>query len=81
MYGPIGCPKCNDIGYKGRGALMEVLSITPEVRAAIMRGDTSAQIRDLGIQQGMITLKEGGLMRVREGISSLPAVLEVTGGE
>ena len=81
VYGPVGCPKCNDIGYKGRGALMEVLSITPEVRAAIMHGDTSAQIRDLGIQQGMITLKEGGLMRVREGISSLPAVLEVTGGE
>lgn len=81
VYGPVGCPKCNDIGYKGRGALMEVLSITPEVRSAIMHGDTSAQIRDLGIQQGMITLKEGGLQRVREGVSSLPAVLEVTGGE
>ena len=81
VYGPVGCPKCHDIGYKGRGALMEVLSITTEVREAIMRGDNSALIRDIGIKQGMITLKEGGLHRVRDGISSLQAILEVTGGE
>ena len=81
VYGPVGCPKCHDIGYKGRGALMEVLAITPEVREAIMRGDNSALIRDIGIKQGMVTLKEGGLHRVRDGISSLQAILEVTGGE
>jgi type II secretory ATPase GspE/PulE/Tfp pilus assembly ATPase PilB-like protein len=81
VFGPVGCPKCNDIGYKGRGALMEVLSITTEVREAIMHGENSAVIRDIGIKQGMVTLKEGGLHRVRDGISSLQAVLEVTGGE
>lgn len=81
LYGPVGCPKCHDIGYKGRGALMEVLAVTPEVRAAIMHGDNSAVIRDIGIKQGMITLKEGGLHRVRDGVSSLQAILEVTGGD
>ena len=45
---------------------MEVLSITTEVREAIMHGDNSAVIRDIGIKQGMVTLKEGGLHRVRE---------------
>ena len=60
---------------------MEVLSITTEIREAIMRGDNSALIRDIGIKQGMITLKEGGLHRVRDVISSLQAILEVTGGE
>ena len=81
VYGPVGCPKCHDIGYKGRGALMEVLAITTEVREAIMHGENSAVIRDIGIKQGMVTLKEGGLHRVRDGISSLQAILEVTGGE
>lgn len=81
VFGPVGCPKCNDIGYKGRGALMEVLAITTEVREAIMHGENSAVIRDIGIRQGMITLKEGGLQRVKNGISSLQAILEVTGGE
>ena len=81
VFGPVGCPKCNDIGYKGRGALMEVLSITTEIREAIMHGENSSVIRDIGIRQGMITLKEGGLQRVKNGISSLQAILEVTGGE
>ena len=58
-----------------------MLSITTEGRDAIMHGENSAVIRDIGIKQGMVTLKEGGLHRVRDGISSLQAVLEVTGGE
>ena len=81
VYGPVGCPKCNDIGYKGRGALMEVLPISQAVRAAIMHGEDSSVIRDIGIKEGMISLKEGGLNRVKEGVSSLAAILEVTGGD
>lgn len=81
LYGPVGCPKCNDIGYKGRGALMEVLPISQAVRAAIMHGEDSSVIREIGIKEGMVSLKEGGLDRVKEGVSSLSAILEVTGGD
>ena len=81
VYEPKGCPKCNDIGYKGRGALMEVLTVTDKIREAIMHGENSARIRELAIADGMIPLKEVGLRKVRAGVTSLQAALEVTGSE
>ena len=81
VYEPKGCPKCNDIGYKGRGALMEVLTVSDQVREAIMHGENSARIRELAIADGMIPLKEVGLRKVRAGVTSLQAALEVTGSE
>ncbi len=76
-----GCPKCNNLGYKGRGAIMEVLLVDEKIREAVLRGENSSQIRSLGEERGMITLKQGGLNLVREGITSIEAVLAVTGGE
>lgn len=74
-----GCPRCTN-GFKGRGAVMEVLLVTDEVRNAILRGANSAELFELGKKGGMMTLKEAGLVRVKEGITSLAAALELTGG-
>lgn len=60
---------------------MEVLSITDAVRAAIGQGADSSTLRNLAIQEGMVTLKEAGLMKVKNGLTSLHAALEVIGGE
>lgn len=81
VFLPIGCPKCNNIGYKGRGALMEVLPVTETIRNAIVRGVTSSDMRKLAVDAGMVTLKDAGLMKVAEGITSMQAALEVTGGD
>ncbi len=81
VYAAKGCPKCNDIGYKGRGALMEVLTVSDKVREAIMRGENSGVIREMAMADGMIALKEVGLRKVRAGATSIQAALEVTGGE
>ncbi len=81
VYAAKGCPKCNDLGYKGRGALMEVLTVTDKVRDAIMRGENSSVIREMAMADGMIALKEVGLRKVRAGATSIQAALEVTGGE
>jgi len=81
LYEASGCAKCNGIGYKGRGAVMEVLPVTDSIRAAIGRGADSATLRDLAVNEGMVTLKDAGMMKVRNGITSLHAALEVTGGE
>ncbi len=81
LFEPNGCTKCNGTGYKGRGAVMEVLSITDAVRAAIGQGADSSTLRTLAIQEGMVTLKEAGLMKVKNGATSLHAALEVIGGE
>ncbi len=81
IYGPAGCAKCNNTGYKGRGAVMEVLTVDGPVRDAIARSLPSSDIQELAIKGGMIPLKEAGLMKVRAGLTSLAAALEVTGGE
>ncbi|MEI7900660.1 MAG: ATPase, T2SS/T4P/T4SS family [bacterium] len=81
IFEPVGCSKCNGIGFKGRGAVMEVLTITDAIRNAITKGTSSATIRDLAVSGGMVTIKEAGLMKVRDGLTSLAAALEVTGGE
>jgi len=81
LYSPVGCPKCNNIGYKGRGAIMEVLPISEQIREGIVRGMATTDLRALAIKEGMVSLKEAGLMKVADGITSLAAALEVTGGE
>ena len=81
IFEAAGCPKCNGTGYKGRGAIMEVLPITDGIRAEITRGSTSPVIRSVAVAEGMVTLKRVGVMKVRAGMTSLNAALEVTGSE
>lgn len=75
-----GCPRCNG-GYKGRGAIMEVMLVNDTVREAILRGANATEIREMARRNGMVTLKEAGLTRVKDGITSLEAALEVTGAD
>ena len=81
LFEPHGCTKCNGIGYKGRGAVMEVLPVSEAIRGAVTKGASSATIREIAVREGMVTLKDAGLLKVRNGITSLTAALEVTGGE
>jgi type IV pilus assembly protein PilB len=81
LFEPVGCAKCNGLGYKGRGAVMEVLPISEAIRNAITKGSPSATIRDIAVSEGMVTIKDAGLLKVRNGITSLAAALEVTGGD
>ncbi len=81
IYKAVGCPKCNNIGFKGRGALMEVLTVNALVREAILLGKGMNEIREMAIKNGMVTMKEAGLRKVRDGVTALEAALEVTGGE
>jgi type IV pilus assembly protein PilB len=75
-----GCSKCTQ-GFKGRSAIMEVLTITDEIRDITVKGGTASMIRDMAVKEGMITLKEAGLRKVRDGLTSLRSALEVTGSE
>ena len=81
IYGPVGCPKCHGSGYKGRGAMMEVLPISPKIRALIEKGGDADLLKKLALEEGMVTLKEAGMIKVRAGLTSLQAAFEVTGGE
>lgn len=81
IYGPGGCPKCHGTGYKGRGAMMEVLPISPKVRHIVEKGGNAEQLRAAALEEGMVTLKDAGMMKVRAGLTSLEAAFAVTGGE
>ena len=79
IYGPGGCPRCSN-GYKGRGAIMEVLLVNEDIRQGILSGMNTGELRKLAMDNGMVSLKQAGLTRVGEGLTSLEAALAVTGG-
>ncbi len=80
IYRARGCDKCNHIGYKRRTCIGEVLYVDDDVRARIVAGVNAQQIRDVARKQGMITLYESGIKKVREGITSLEEALSATIG-
>lgn len=81
FYEPGGCAKCNQLGYKGRGALMEILRMSDALRAQMLKDANATRIREIGIAHGMATLRDVGLQKVRDGITTLEEVLRVTSGE
>jgi type IV pilus assembly protein PilB len=80
LYGPVGCPRCSN-GYKSRGAIMEVMLVNDAIKEAILTGSNTGELRNIAREAGMVTIQEAGLHRVREGLTSLEAAIEVTGGK
>ncbi len=78
VYRPIGCDRCNDTGYKGRIALYEVMQVSPKIRDMIVNGGTNAELRATARNEGMITLRESGLVKIWQGITSVDEVLKET---
>ena len=76
-----GCPKCGNIGYKGRGAVMEILMVNDHIRKLILDNADSAAVRTQAVSDGMRTLLDVGLDRVRDGLTSIEEALSVAGGE
>jgi len=78
IYGPKGCPTCTGSGYKGRVGLYELMEVTDEVAKAINANVPEDQLRKTAIQEGMNTLRDAGLTKIREGITSVEEVLKRT---
>jgi type IV pilus assembly protein PilB len=73
-----GCSTCNNTGYKGRIGLYEVMEITDEIRELILIGASALELRKKAIDDGMITLRESGLYKIREGVTSPEEVVRET---
>jgi type IV pilus assembly protein PilB len=73
-----GCSTCNNTGYKGRIGLYEVMEITDEIRELILIGASSLELRKKAIDDGMITLRESGLHKIRAGVTSPEEVVRET---
>lgn len=78
VFRPAGCGLCNDTGYKGRVALFEVMAITSKVREMIVNGANNQELRSQARHDGMITLRESGLVKIWQGVTSVEEVLRET---
>ncbi len=73
-----GCAKCNGIGYKGRIGIYEVLTMNQEIEAIILSGQMSEyQIEASAVKSGMITMVQDGILKAREGVTSVDEVFRV----
>ncbi len=73
-----GCDQCNGSGYSGRQGLYEVMPVTPEIRELILDRAPTSEIQKLAIKQGMLTLRQDGLIKVAKGITTVEEVLRET---
>jgi type IV pilus assembly protein PilB len=78
VYKGKGCGNCNNTGFKGRVGLYEVMEITDELRELIIIGASAMELRRKAIELGMVTLRESGLCKIREGITTLEEVVKET---
>ena len=76
-YGPVGCSMCNN-GYKGRVGVYQVMPITDEIQRIILRDGSSMEIADQAKSEGVRSLRESGLHKVKLGMTSLEEILGCT---
>ncbi|MDR1661887.1 MAG: type IV-A pilus assembly ATPase PilB [Azoarcus sp.] len=77
-YGPAGCDRCKGSGYKGRVGIYQVMPISEEIARIIMTGGNSMDISAQAEAEGVSDLRRSGLLKVRQGVTSLEEVLAAT---
>jgi type IV pilus assembly protein PilB len=77
-YGPIGCERCLGSGYKGRVGIYQVMPISPPIEALILANGNSMQIAAQAELDGVNSLRRSGLLKVKQGMTSLEEVLGCT---
>ena len=73
-----GCGKCDNTGFKGRVGLYEVMEVTEELREMVLVGASAMDLRRKAVEEGMITLRQSGLRKVREGVTTIDEVVRET---
>ncbi len=73
-----GCEICGRTGYKGRLAIFEIMPITPKLRELILNEASSDEIREAAREDGMRTLREDGILKIKKGITTAEEILRIT---
>ncbi len=81
LYKGKGCAFCNNRGYKGRTAIHEIMLIDDEIRELILKKVSKETIRETARKKGMYTLREDGLLKVLNGITTVEEVMRVTAAD
>ncbi|HOP78512.1 MAG: ATPase, T2SS/T4P/T4SS family [Thermogutta sp.] len=78
FYRGRGCAACNNTGFKGRTGIFEFMPITDEIRELIHRGASTEELRDAAQRAGMKTLRQAGLEKIYEGVTTVEEVVRET---
>jgi general secretion pathway protein E len=78
LYKPVGCPECAGTGYWGRICIIEMMTMSDNIRSLIMRHSTAGDLRSAAITEGMETMFENGLRKSLAGVTTIEEVLRVT---
>jgi len=76
-----GCHNCNDTGYRGRVALYEVMAVGSEIQEFILNGASAAEIKRESIRLGMKTMRQSGLSKLKEGMTTIEEVIRATAAD
>jgi type IV pilus assembly protein PilB len=77
IYGPVGCDQCHE-GYKGRVGIYQVMPLTDAMQRIILEGGNVMQLVDQAEKEGINDLRKSGLLKVKQGVTSLEEVNRVT---
>lgn len=77
-FKPSGCEHCNDTGYKGRIGIHQVMQVTDTIERLILAHASTPEIEAAARKEGMLTLREAGLLKVKQGLTSLEEVIATT---
>lgn len=78
FFSAVGCPSCNGSGYSGRTSVVEVMPVTSDICALILKKAEAREIENLAVQKGMRTLLNDGLRLASQGVTTLDEILRVT---
>ena len=78
LYGPGGCERCKGSGYKGRVGIYQVMPVSEAMQRLIMAGATALDLAAQAKAEGVKDLRASGLLKVRQGVTSLDEVLSTT---
>lgn len=78
IYKPKGCDKCSNTGYKGRVGLFEAMLINDNIRSHMFSGVNAAELRKVAIEDGMVTLRQSGLAKIKMGVTTIEEVIRET---
>jgi type IV pilus assembly protein PilB len=81
LYRAAGCHHCNHTGYRGRTSIQEVLPVTRAIRELVNKKASADVIKEKAVAEGMVTLKEDGIDKARQGITSIAEVMRVAYNE
>jgi type IV pilus assembly protein PilB len=77
-YEPVGCGRCNNSGYRGRVGIYSVMSLSEQLKQMTISRAPETEIAAVAREEGMLTLREDGVVKIRAGVTSLEEVLRVT---